>query len=74
MSIDRYFTQYWTGPICRYNQYQTSQEIPNLKKMFLVYTRCVFSGSELNVPVLCLAYPCHNLFLFGGMPVLPAGK
>ena len=30
----------------------------------LVYTKRIFSGLELHVPVICLAYPCHNLFLF----------
>ena len=44
----------------------------NLKKIYLVYTKCNFSGSELNVPVICLAYPYHNLFLYCRMQ--PANK
>ena len=43
---------------------------PNLKKICQTLKRCTsyipsvsFSGSELHVPVICLAYPCHNCFM-----------
>ena len=50
------------------NQYQTSKKYAqnHLNFFFLVYTKCIFSGSELHVPVVCLAYPCHNFFQFPG--------
>lgn len=44
----------------------------NLKKLSQVYAKCIFSGSGLNVPGICLAYPCHKRFLFPAM--LPANE
>ena len=38
--------------------------------MYLVIVgiyQAYLSGSELHVPVMCLAYPCHNLFRFRRM-------
>ena len=52
------------------------QSVPNLQKIcqtskrdtgYMPYTDCIFSGSELHVPVICLAYPCHNFFQFRRM-------
>ena len=49
------------------------QSVPNLKKICQTskrctrYIKCTFSGSELQVPVICLAYLCHNFFRFRGM-------
>ena len=46
---------------------KTRKDMPKLKKMCEVYTECIFSGSKLHLPVISLAYPCHNCFLFRGM-------
>ena len=48
------------------------EDMPNLKKMLLAYTKGIFSDPGLHVPGICCAYPCHKSVLFCGM--LPANK
>ena len=42
------------------------EDMPNLKKMLLAYTKGIFSDPGLHVPVICSAYPCHKSVLFCG--------
>ena len=59
-----------TKKLERYTWYIPISIKPQKDILGIIYqliTKCIFSGSKLHVPGICLAYPCHNLFQFRGM-------